>query len=128
MLGTLWTRYGRAAVAVVAAALVVLASALTDGHVDTGEKLQISIQTVTVFGVWFVPNLPHSAAFKTGVAAILAVLNLATTLIVGGLDSADIVNLVLAAVAVLGIGAAPSLSGLAAAAPPDYRGTIYPRG
>lgn len=47
-------------------------------------------------------------------AAILAVLNLATTLIVdGGLDSADVVNLVLAALGVLGVAAAPSLSSTA---------------
>ncbi|MET7395632.1 hypothetical protein ABZS66_19290 [Dactylosporangium sp. NPDC005572] len=110
MLRNLWARFGRATVAVAIAGLTVLASALTDGRVDPGEQLQIAIQTVTVFGVWFVPNLPHSAAYKTGVAALLAVLNLATTVIIGGVDSAEVVNLVLAALGVLGVGVTPSIS------------------
>lgn len=110
MLSKLWSGYGRAVVAILVTALTVLASALTDDRVDTEEWLQVAIQAATIAGVWLVPNLPHSAAYKTGLAALLAVLNLATTLIVGGLDSADIINLVLAALGVIGVGVAPSVS------------------
>jgi hypothetical protein len=106
----LWRRYGRAVVAVLTAAGVLLASALTDGRVDQGEALQVAIQTTTAASVWLAPNLPYSVGIKTGFAAVLAVLNLATSLIVDGLTTGEVVNLVLAGVGVLAVGVAPSQS------------------
>jgi hypothetical protein len=110
MLKDLWTRFGRAVVAVTIAGLTVVASSLTDNRVSTEEWIQVAIQTTTIAGVWLVPNLPHSAGYKTATAAILAVLNLATTLILDGINGADVINLVLAALGVLGVAVAPSLS------------------
>jgi hypothetical protein len=109
-LRNLWRRFGRAIVAVITAGGVLLASALTDGHVDTGEGVQIAIQVVTAASVYLAPNLPYSGGVKTALAAILAMLNLAATLITDGLTSAEIINLVLAGLGVLGVGVAPSES------------------
>jgi hypothetical protein len=113
-----WQVYGRAIAAVIVAGATVLASALTDGHVDRAEEIQIAIQVTTAAGVWLVPNLPRSTGIKTGLAAILAVLNLAATLITGGLTGAELVNLVIAGLGVLAVGQAPSLSKSQVALPP----------
>ena len=103
-------RFGKAAVAVLVAALTLAASAVSDGHVDAGEGVQIAIATVTAFSVWFVPNLPSSAGIKTGVAVVLAVLNAATAYLVGGVDAGELINLVIAGAGVLLIGVAPAQS------------------
>jgi hypothetical protein len=105
-------RYGKALVAVVVAALTVAASAVSDGHVDAGEGVQIAIAAATGVSVWLVPNLPSAGAgaTKTVIAVLLAVLNAATAYIVGGLDTGEIINLVIAGAGVLLIGVAPAQS------------------
>jgi hypothetical protein len=103
-------RFGKAAAAVLVAALTIAASALTDGHVDAGEGVQIAIATATAVSVWYVPLLPGVPAVKTAVAVILAVLNAATAYIVGGLDYGEIVNLVIAGLGVLLVGVSPAVS------------------
>jgi hypothetical protein len=57
--------------------------------------------------VWFVPTLPNAPAIKTGTAVALAVLNAATAYIVGGLDTGEVVNLVIAGLGVILVGVAP---------------------
>lgn len=103
-------KFGKAAVAVLVAGLTVLSSAVSDGQFTAGEGVQIAIAAATAFSVWFVPNLPSSGGVKTGVAVVLAVLNAATAYIVGGLDTGEVVNLVLAGLGVLLIGVAPASS------------------
>jgi hypothetical protein len=120
-LRNLWRRFGRAVVAVITAGGVLLASALTDGQVDQGEALQIAIQVVTAASVWLAPNVPYSGGIKTALAVLLAVLNLATSVIVGGLTAAEVVNLVLAGIGALGVGVAPSVSRGELTAPPGVR-------
>lgn len=105
-----WRQWGRAIAAAVTAGGVVLASALTDGHVDPAEGVQIAIQTVSAVAVWLTPNLPGSTGIKTALAALLAMLNLAASLIIGGLTGAEVVNIVLAGVGVLAVAVAPSRS------------------
>ena len=102
--------YGKALVALLFAALTVLASALTDGHVTPAEGIQIAISVATAAGVWLAPNLPRWPGVKTALAALLAALNLAVTLIDGGLTSAEVANLVIAGLAVLGVGVTPAQS------------------
>jgi hypothetical protein len=103
-------RFGKAAAAVLVAALTIAASALTDGHVDAGEGVQIAIAAATAVSVWYVPLLPNVPAVKTVTYVILAVLNAATAYIAGGLDYGEIVNLVIAGLGVLLVGAAPAKS------------------
>lgn len=103
-------RYGKAAAAVFVAALTVAASAVTDHHVDAGEGVQIAIAAATAISVWYVPLLPSARGVKTGVAVVLAVLNAATAYVVGGLDMGEVINLAIAALGVLLVGASPAQS------------------
>jgi hypothetical protein len=118
-------KYGKALAAVLAAGVTVLVSSLTDGHIDAGEGIQISIALATAAGVYLVPNLPGFPGTKTGLAALLAVLNLATGMVVNGhlhLTGAQWVNLGLAALGVLGVSLAPvrSLGGYVMRVPDGY--------
>lgn len=102
--------YGKALVALLIAGLTGLASALTDNQVTSGEGIQIAIAITTTAGVWLVPIVPQWPWSKTGLAALLAVLNLSVTVIDGGISGAEWVNLALAGLGVLGISAAPATS------------------
>ncbi|MGI5178683.1 hypothetical protein ACQEVZ_20335 [Dactylosporangium sp. CA-152071] len=103
-------KYGKAIAAAIAAGLMVLASAVTDNHVDAGEGISIAIAVTTAVSVWLVPQLPSSAGAKTGVAMVLAVLQVAAATIVDGMSSADWVNLAIAALGVLGVLKSPAQS------------------
>lgn len=103
-------RFGKAAAAVLVAALTITSSALTDGHIDAGEGVQIAIAAATAVSVWYVPLLPTAPGVKTGIAIVLAVLNAATAYVAGGLDQGEVVNLVIAALGVILIGVAPARS------------------
>jgi hypothetical protein len=105
-----WTTYGKALVWVAVAALTVLASTLTDGHVNADEGVQIAIATTTAASVWLVPNLPQWPWVKTTLMVILAVLNLAVSMISGGISPQEWVNLALAGLGVLVGAAAPARS------------------
>lgn len=105
-------RFGKATAAVVVAALTLVSSALTDGHIDAGEGVQIAIATASAVVVWYVPNLPAAGAkgVKTGVNILLAVLNASLAYLVGGLDMGEIVNLVIVGLGVIVVGVVPAES------------------
>lgn len=115
--------YGKALIALLIAGLTALASALTDDRITSPEGIQIAVQVATTAGVWLVPIVPQWPWAKTGIAALLAVLNLAVTLIDGGISGAEWVNLALAGLGVLGIAAAPATS---TTSPAPTRGINYP--
>jgi hypothetical protein len=103
--------YGKALVAVIAAALTVAYGALSgDQHIDPEEGVQIAIALATAAGVYLVPLAPQYRWGKTVIAVVLSVLQVLTTVILGGLDSNEWIALVLAAATVLGVGAAPAAS------------------
>jgi hypothetical protein len=109
----MWKIYGKAIVAFVIAVLTAVASVLTTSHLGADTKIQIATAVATAVGVYLVPAVPQWPWAKTAVAAVLAALNLASTLIVshhGVLSTADIVNLVIAALGVLVIHTAPAVS------------------
>ncbi|MFF5228459.1 hypothetical protein [Dactylosporangium sp. NPDC000521] len=103
-------KYGKAIAAAIAAGLMVLASAVTDNHVDADEGISIAIAVTTAVSVWLVPQLPSSASAKTGVAMVLAVLQVAAAAVVDGMSGADWVNLAIAALGVLGVLKSPTQS------------------
>lgn len=104
-------KYGKAIAAVIGAALMVAYGALNgDRHIDPEEGVQIAIAGSTAVGVYLVPLVPEYRWAKTAVAAVLAVLQVLATVILGGLDSAEWIALVLAALTVFGVGAAPAVS------------------
>jgi hypothetical protein len=104
-------KYGKALSAVVAAALTVAYGALSgDQHVDPDEGVQIAIAVATAAGVYLVPLAPQYRWGKTAVAVVLSVLQVLTTVILGGLDSNEWIALALAALTVLGVGFTPAAS------------------
>lgn len=106
----IFDRYGKALIAVLIAVLTLASSALVDRHLDAGEGVQIAIAGATAVSVWLVPNLPHAGGVKTGIAFVLAVLNALTAVIAGGIDTSEVINLLLAGLGVLLVGVAPARS------------------
>ena len=104
----LWSTYGKSIIAFAFAVVTAVQAAVFDGHISQVEGVQISIAAVTAFVVWLAPRLPHAAGIKTAAAVGLAVLNVLVTVIVGGLSQADITEMVLAGLTVLGVGVAPA--------------------
>ena len=104
-------KYGKALAAVVGAALTVAYGALSgDHHIDPDEAVQIAIAAASAIGVYVVPLTPQYRWGKTAIAVILAVLQVLTTVVLGGLDSNEWIALVLAALTAAGVGVAPAVS------------------
>lgn len=103
--------YGKAIAAVIGAALVVAYASLSgDGRIDPDEWVQIAIAAATAVGVYLIPLAPTLRWGKTAVAVVLGVLQVLTTVILGGLDSSDWIALALAALTAAGVAVAPSRS------------------
>jgi hypothetical protein len=85
-----------------------VASALTDGHVNASEGIQIATAGATAVGVFLVPAIPQFPQVKTWVAVLLAVLGAAAGLIADGWSLQDTVNLLVAALGVVAVRAAPA--------------------
>ncbi|MEN3609348.1 hypothetical protein [Plantactinospora sp. ZYX-F-223] len=104
-------KYGKALAAVAGAALTVAYGALSgDQRIEPDEAVQIAIAAATAIGVYLVPLTPQYRWGKTAVAVVLSVLQVLATVILGGLDSNEWIALLLAALTVLGVGAAPAVS------------------
>lgn len=105
-----WTVYGKSIAAglvlVVTAVQAALSDSATGGRFTQVEAVQIAVAAVNACLIYVVPNVPQWPLTKTILAAGLAALQLATSLIIDGVDSADMSALVLAALMVL----APALS------------------
>jgi hypothetical protein len=109
-----WQVYGKSiaatAVLVVTAVQAALSDSVTGGRITQIEGVQIAVAFVNAGLVYLVPNVPQWPWAKTVLAAGLAVLQLAASLIVDGIGSADLSALILAALMVLAPAAAPSRS------------------
>ena len=104
-------KYGKALAAVAGAAFTVAYGALSgDQRIEPDEAVQIGIAAATAVGVYLVPLTPQYRWGKTAVAVVLSVLQVLATVILGGLDSNEWIALLLAALTVLGVGAAPAVS------------------
>jgi hypothetical protein len=102
-------KYGKTAVATAFAFITAIQALISDGDVTQQEGVQIAIAFFTAVSVYVVPMIGYPAA-KTTVAVILAVLNVLTTAIVGGLDAGDLTGMVLAALTAIGVAGAPAHS------------------
>ncbi|MET0492929.1 MAG: hypothetical protein ABW000_07325 [Actinoplanes sp.] len=101
--------YGKAWAAVITAAVVAAYQALSgDQHVDPTEWVSIAIAAMTVVGVVVVPLSPAAKWAKTAVGVLLAVLQLLTTVILGGLQPDEILLLLITAAGAGGIWIAPA--------------------
>jgi hypothetical protein len=99
-------KYGKA-LAAVAYAVLLAAHALGAGIPSAEGWVQLGFAAATAVGVYFVPLFPDAPWLKTAVASVLAVLQVASTALVGGVDSAEVV---LAIAAALGVWLAPAES------------------
>jgi len=103
-------KYGKPIVAVIAAGLIALYDYLNDGHISSEEWVHVFIAISLAVQVYLVPLTVEWPWMKTGVAVVLAVLNVLVISIVGGITQREIVELVLAALTPLGVGLAPAIS------------------
>lgn len=102
---------GKAWASVVGAALVALYAVLSgDNHIDSDEWVQVSIAVTTAVSVYVVPLAPQYRWAKTAVAVILGVLQILTTVIVGGLETNEWIVLALAALTAGGVAVSPAVS------------------
>jgi hypothetical protein len=104
--------HGKAIVAFVYAVVVAALPQLTgDRHVDPAEAVAIAIAIATAVATYLVPLAPTMPGVKTAVAAVLAALQLAATLILdGALDANDLVLVAATFLGALGIAVAPAAS------------------
>jgi hypothetical protein len=109
----MWSKYGKsiaaALVLIVTAVQAALSDSATGGRITNVEGVQIAIAVCNAVLVYAIPSVPQWPIAKTVVIAALASLQLATSLIVDGIGSADMSALALAALMVFA-GAAPSRS------------------
>lgn len=103
-----WRTYGKVVVAIALTLIGAVQAALSDHHVSTVEGLQIGINVTTALLVWVVPIHPEWPWAKSVVAIVLAILNAATTAVVGGVHSGDLTQLVISLATILGVSLAPA--------------------
>jgi hypothetical protein len=107
--------YAKSIVSILAAALAILATALTDGVVTSAEYVNIGIATLTAVGVFLVPNLPDKARGYTksivafGGAALAALITILGASY-GFLDvtASDWITVLLAGLGAIGVAIIPN--------------------
>lgn len=98
-----WALFGLVAMAI----LTTFQQVLTDARIDSQEWVQVGIQAVMAANVYLSANLPQYRSVKKYVAAVVAGLQLLYTLIPGGVDLAEGINLAITILAALGVVFAP---------------------
>lgn len=88
---------------IVMAVLTTFQTALTDQHIDAQEWTQVAIQAVMAVNVYLSANLPSYQNVKRYVAAGITGLQLFYTLVPGGVDTPELINLAITILAGLGV-------------------------
>jgi len=88
----------------------------------------VGLQALMAFNVWATANLPQYEKMKTYVAAAIVVVQLLVGFITDGLTTNEIVNLIIAALAALGVAITPQpvttvVNGTTVPANGEVRGT-----
>jgi hypothetical protein len=92
----------------VMASLTTIQAATADGSpIDEQEWVQVAIQAVMAGNVYMTANLPQYTKMKTWVAVLIAVLQALYTFVIGGVDTPEIVNLVITGLAAAGVAFTP---------------------
>jgi divalent metal cation (Fe/Co/Zn/Cd) transporter len=103
--------YGKAIVAILAAVLIAMQAATGgDHHVQPDEWLQIGIAAVSAASVYLVPLTTRYKWTKTAMAFLLAALQAAATLLLGGWESNDWITVAIAGLGAIGVLVAPATS------------------
>lgn len=88
---------------VVMAVLTVIQEATADGSVSAQEWVQVLLGALMAFNVWATANLPGYERMKTYVSAAIVVFGALYTYIVGGVSTAELINMAVLALAALGV-------------------------
>lgn len=82
-------------------------SAKVDGRIDGPDWVTVAIQAFSLIIIWATANVPGFEKAKPYVSAVMLVLNLLVSMIVGGLDGNEITQLVVAFLSTVGVFANP---------------------
>jgi hypothetical protein len=89
------------------ATLTVIQDALnTDNRIDAQEWVLVILGALMAFNVWATANLPGYEKMKGAVAAAIAIVGALHTFIIGGVSTAEIVNMAVLGLSALGVLAA----------------------
>lgn len=105
----MFSKYGKAIAAALLAVVSFAASVYADGIVTDDEKVQVAIAVATAVSVYLVPILGWPW-MKTAISAVLAALNVLATVIIGGLDNNDMVQIIVAMLTVAAVAVTPARS------------------
>lgn len=107
----LWDKYGKAIVAGTFAVYSVFVGLWSgDHHIDPAEGIIIALAVGNALLVYIVPITKSFSGVKSVVNALMAGLVVAQTQIAGGIDANDIMLIIGAVVATLGVVVAPAFS------------------
>jgi hypothetical protein len=103
--------YGKSVVAFLYAVATIAVPLFSgDHHIDPSEGTAIAIAVCTNGLVYLVPLVPSAPWTKSAIGAVLAGLQVVTVVIVGGVDSNDVLLIAAAVASFLGISIAPATS------------------
>lgn len=105
------SKYSKFIAVVIATVLSAVSAALLgDNVISPQEWVNVAILGVGAAGVFAAPNVPGAAYTKSVLAVLAAVLTVLASVIVGGVGTAEIIQMVLAGLAALGVYAVPNKS------------------
>lgn len=101
-------KYLKFILAIVATVLTGLVAAYTDGHISNTEWINVAIAGVGAAAVFAAPNVPGAMYTKSIIAVLTAVLTALSSYISDGISQAEMMQLVVIALAALGVYAVPN--------------------
>lgn len=103
------SNYSKFVAIVIATVLSAVSAALLgDNVISPQEWVNVAILGVGAAGVFAAPNVPGAAYTKSVLAVLAAVLTVLASVIVGGVGTAEIIQMVLAGLGALGVYAVPN--------------------
>lgn len=103
------SKYAKFVAIVIAAVLSAISAALIgDNVISPQEWVNVAILGVGAAGVFAAPNVPGAAYTKSVLAVLAAVLTVLASVIVGGVGTAEIIQMVLAGLGAVGVYAVPN--------------------
>lgn len=102
-------KYAKFIAAIVATVLSAITAAMAgDGIVSAQEWVNVAILGVGAAGVFTAPNVPGARYTKSILAVLAAVLTVLASTIVGGVGTVEIIQMILAGLAAVGVYAVPN--------------------
>lgn len=103
------TKYSKFVAIVIATVLSALTAALVgDNVISPQEWVNVAILGVGAAGVFAAPNVPGAAYTKSILAVLAAVLTVLASVIVGGVGTAELIQMILAGLGAIGVYAVPN--------------------